>query len=220
MENETNNKSTGIDQGKGSTANAGAGSAASASSAKETASISGLSERRSEGSSSTLSSDRTSTTDTGTNKTSAQGKTPALGQEKTSDASVLGQVQESGKELASKSLSAIGEKTKIATEGYKSEITGGLHTLAEGLRQTSSTFQRESEDSTLASAGGRYLGDLADKIESVSGYFERKDATALIRDVKGFAKRNPTVFVGAAFAAGFALSRVIRSGMADSQTRG
>ena len=217
MENEKNNKSTGINQGKGSTPNAGADSSGEtgAGAAKGMASGSGSG---SEGSGSGTGAGRSSTVDRGSEKMSTQGKSSVPGQDKTSDVGVLEQVQESGKDLASKSLAAIGEKTRSATEGYKSEITGGLHTLAEGLRQTSSTFQRGSDDTPLATAGGRYLGDLADKIESVSGYFERKDAAALMSDVKGFARRNPTVFVGASFAAGFALSRLIRSSMAAPST--
>jgi hypothetical protein len=132
------------------------------------------------------------------------------------DGGVISQVQDTGKDLANKGVQAIGDKTKSTAEGYKSEITGGLHTLADGLRQTSSNFRTEGEGNALASAGARYIGDLAEKIESVSGYFERKDTMDLIRDVRGFAKRNPTVFVGGAFAVGFALSRVIRSGASST----
>lgn len=148
-------------------------------------------------------------TDAGTGQGRSMGAGVGQGQR---EEGVLSQVQESGRDIANKGLQAISEKTRSATDGYKSEITSGLHTLADGLRQTSSSFRTNGEENTLASAGARYIGDLAEKIESVSGYFERKDATALLQDVRGFAKRNPTVFVGSAFAVGFALSRVIRSG--------
>lgn len=190
LENETNAKSPAMDKGDGVTMSQGRGPAMNAPSGG----------------------------------TSNGKHTPATAPESTgsghdSEAGLLAQVQESGKDIASKSLKAIGEKTLSTTEGYKSEITGGLNTLAEGLRQASSTFAGAAKDKPLASAGARYIGDLAGKIESVSGYVERKDATALFRDVKGFAKRNPTVFVGGAFALGFALSRLIRSSSA-TPTRG
>ena len=151
-------------------------------------------------------------------KTGAETKSANPGQSANEDAGVLSQVQDTGRDLAAKSLNAIGEKTRSTTEGYKSDITGGLHTLAEGLRQASATFNNQADDNPISSAGARYIGDLAGKIESASGYFERKDAAALMSDVKGFARRNPTVFVGAAFATGFALSRMIRSSMATSST--
>src|SRR5215207_7425241 len=59
---------------------------------------------------------------------------------------IVAQAQESGREIASKSIQAIGDRTRNATAGYKSDISAGLHTLADGLRQTSSTFQDAAED--------------------------------------------------------------------------
>lgn len=134
--------------------------------------------------------------------------------------SVVGQIQEAGRDVASKSVSAISEKTRAKTAGYQSEISSGLHTLAEGLRQTSSQFQNTAEDTPLSSASARYIGDLAEKLESVSSYFERKDASALMQDVKAFAKSNPTLFVGGAFVVGFAVSRLVRSSSMNSLSRG
>ena len=192
MENEVNNKGKGSEQSKAASGNAGSRSAPK----EANASVD--------------------------QKTMNAGATQASqpGSEQFDDAGVLSQVQETGRDLASKSLNAIGEKTRSTTEGYKSEITGGLHTLAEGLRQASASFNEQADDNAISSAGARYIGDLAGKIESVSGYFERKDAADLLQDVKGFARRNPTVFVGSAFALGFALSRFIRSGAAAPSTRG
>lgn len=135
------------------------------------------------------------------------------------DAGVIEQVQESGREIAAKSLQAIGERTKSTTAGYQSDISSGLRTLADGLKQTSSTFG-VADETPLSSAGGRYIADLAEKIEGISDYFERKDAGELIEDVKGFARRNPTVFVGGAFALGFAISRLVRSSSHSSASRG
>ena len=124
---------------------------------------------------------------------------------------VMVQVQDSGREIAERSLEAIGSRTRSATSAYQSDISLGLHTLADGLRQTTSTFQDVAEDKPLSAAGARYIEDLAGRIDSVSDYFENADTEALMKDVKGFARRNPAIFVGGAFAAGFALSRLIRS---------
>lgn len=129
-------------------------------------------------------------------------------------ADVVGQVQETGRELASRSIDAIGGRARAATSAYKTDITSGLHTLADGLRQTSSTFMDAAEDKPLSTAGARYIDDLASKIENVSDYFERKDPADLVRDIKVFAKKNPAIFVGGAFALGFAISRLARSSAA------
>jgi hypothetical protein len=124
---------------------------------------------------------------------------------------VVDQVKETGRDIAARSLGAIEDRTQSATSGYKSDISTGLHTLADGLRQTSSTFQNAAEDKPLSSAGARYIEDLANKIENVSNYFESKDPADVVKDVKNFARKNPAIFVGGAFALGFALSRLVRS---------
>lgn len=134
------------------------------------------------------------------------------------DQGVLAQAQESGRDIASKSIEAIGERTRTATAGYKSDISAGLHTLADGLRQTSSTVQDAAEDKPISTAGAKYIEDIAKKIEAVSDYFERSEAGDVVQDLKGFARRNPTVFVGGAFALGFALSRLLRSAENENTT--
>ena len=130
---------------------------------------------------------------------------------KVEEQGVVGQAQATGRDIVSKSLDTISERTRAATSGYKSDISSGLHTLADGLRQTSATFQNGGEDKPLSTAGARYIDDLAQKIESVSDYFERKDPADVVQDVKRFARQNPTIFVGGAFALGFAVSRLFRS---------
>jgi hypothetical protein len=144
-------------------------------------------------------------------KAAAGSSSRAASSEDQPEQGVMAQVQDSGREIAAKSLGAVSERTRAATSGYVSDISTGLHTLAAGLRQTSSTFQDAAEDKPLSMAGARYVEDLANKIESVSNYFERKDPADVVNDVKKFARENPTVFVGGAFALGFALSRLVRS---------
>jgi hypothetical protein len=135
--------------------------------------------------------------------------------ESVSELGVLEQVQESGKEIASRSLEAVSERTRAATSGYQSDITAGLQTLADGLRKTSTTLQDAPDDKPLSTAGARYMEELAQRIDSVSAYVERKDPADVIKDVKRFARQNPTIFVGGSFALGFALSRLLRSAAVD-----
>ncbi len=127
------------------------------------------------------------------------------------DQGVIGEIQQSGREIAERSIGAVGSRTRTAASGYKSEITSGLYSLADGLRKTSETFQENADDQPLPAAGARYIEDLANKIEWVSNYFEGKDPSAVAQDVKRFARENPTIFVGGAFVVGFAISRLFRS---------
>lgn len=126
--------------------------------------------------------------------------------------SLVGKAQESGREIASRSVQAVSDRTRATTDTYMQEVSTGLHTLAEGLRQTSSSVQGTGFDQPLSNAGARYLEGLAGKVEDFSSYLERKDLTAIYSDVRGFARDHPAVFVGGAFALGFAVSRLLKSG--------
>ena len=158
-----------------------------------------------------------------TDSTTSNRSPDAAGSFRSEDAGIAGKAQESGREIVSRSVQAVGDRTRATTNSYVQEVSSGLHTLAEGLRHTSSTVQGTTDDQPLSNAGARYLEGLADKVEDFSSYLERKDLTALYSDVRGFAREHPAVFVGGAFAIGFAVSRLLKSGGRsdeDFSTRG
>ena len=128
------------------------------------------------------------------------------------DQGIVGKAQESGREIASRSVQALSDRTRATTDSYMHEVSAGLHTLAEGLRQTSSSVQGTGSDQSLSNAGARHLEGLAGKVDDFSSYLDRKDMTAIYSDVRGFAREHPAVFVGGAFALGFAVSRLLKSG--------
>ena len=55
----------------------------------------------------------------------------------------------------------------------------------------------------------QYIRLAADQIGTVSDAFRRRDLNQLVADVQGFARRQPTAFLGAAFLAGFAAVRFL-----------
>lgn len=128
------------------------------------------------------------------------------------DSDLKDKVSEAGRDVASHSMQAASDKARSTSESYKQEISSGLHSLAEGLRETGGKIRDDGTDNTIASTGSHYLETVANKVDDLSGYIERQNLTDLLRDFRGFARRNPTMFVGGAFALGFAVSRVMRSG--------
>ena len=157
-------------------------------------------------------------------KTESTNRSPdAAGGFRSEDSGIAGKAQESGREIVSRSVQAVGDRTRATTDSYMQEVSTGLHALAEGLRQTGSSVQGTGADQPLSNAGARYLEGLAGKVEDLSGYLERKDLTAIYGDVRVFAREHPAVFVGGAFALGFAVSRLLKSGSRpddDISTRG
>lgn len=66
---------------------------------------------------------------------------------------------------------------------------------------------RENEQSGLAG----YAGQAAEKLDRFAGYLERSDVEDLVGQVERFARSQPAIFLGGAFAAGFLATRFLKS---------
>jgi len=57
----------------------------------------------------------------------------------------------------------------------------------------------------------QYTETLSQQVEKLSGYLERQDLSGLMSDVERFARRNPAIFLGGAFALGILAARFLKS---------
>ncbi|MDN5869720.1 MAG: hemerythrin domain-containing protein, partial [Nitrococcus sp.] len=78
--------------------------------------------------------------------------------------------------------------------------------IADALHATSEHLARESQPGLA-----RYLSDAADGLNRFSNRFTRGDVEGLLQEARDTAKRNPALLLGGAIAAGFLLTRFIRS---------
>lgn len=109
---------------------------------------------------------------------------------------------------------AFGAATKRATEvldEQKGTVAGGLTTVADSIKQVGENLNTAQEPNKITETAAKYTNSLAEQIENISGYFERKDVRDMVRDVETFARRNPAYFVGGAFALGFLAARFLKS---------
>lgn len=81
-----------------------------------------------------------------------------------------------------------------------------LGSVASALRQTAQQLQSQEQGSIA-----RYADSAAAKVDQLSGYLRDKDADQLISEAERMVRRRPAVFLGGAFALGFALSRFLKS---------
>lgn len=95
----------------------------------------------------------------------------------------------------------------------KARATGALGSVAAAIRQTSEPL-RDSNQAMLAD----YAGQAADQLEQFSTRLGERDLNELMDDVNRFARRQPALFVGAAFAAGVLAARFLKSSP-DGQRR-
>ena len=88
----------------------------------------------------------------------------------------------------------------------KTRATEALGSVAAALRQSSQPL-RDNNQAMLAD----YAGKAADQLEQFSARFRERNLTELMDDVNRFARRQPALFVGAAFAAGVLAARFLKS---------
>jgi hypothetical protein len=88
----------------------------------------------------------------------------------------------------------------------KDRATDGLGSLAEAVRKTSQPL-RDSNQGTLA----EYVEQVAERIERFSTDLRQRDLGDLMSDVHRFARRQPALFIGGAFAAGVIAARFLKS---------
>ncbi len=104
-------------------------------------------------------------------------------------------------------------------QGLESQAEQQKHRIADRIGQLADRVQRSADDlredeawlARLMERGARELGGVADDIA-------RNDVAGILGSAEVFVRRQPALFVGAAVALGFALTRVVRSG--DEPGRG
>ena len=93
------------------------------------------------------------------------------------------------------------DKATEAAEGQKAGIADQIDGLADAVHKSGEQFKGQQD--WIASAVERGATELSGLATSL----RENDLGSLLRQVQGFARQQPALFIGAAFAAGFALSR-------------
>lgn len=105
----------------------------------------------------------------------------------------------------------VSEQASSKINEQKTTIALGLTSLADNLREVDKNIQNKDQDIPLASIAGKYSGSLAGQIEQLADYLDTSEVSEMLGDVEDFARRNPAVFIGGAFAAGLLLARFLKS---------
>jgi len=114
-------------------------------------------------------------------------------------------VAESAKDLASQA----GEKLLSSVEGQKAAGADFISGMAGAIRRAANEFGEVPK-------AAQYIRLAADQIDTVSDAFRRRDLNQLVADVQGFARRQPTAFLGAAVLVGFAAVRFLKTSTAGA----
>lgn len=103
----------------------------------------------------------------------------------------------------------IGDKAqqlaRTRADEQKQRLTNGIRTFADALRRGCDDLSPEQNQFRPM------LNTAADRVEGVSRYLEQRDVDALTGDVRRFAREHTPLFIGGAFALGFAGARFLKS---------
>lgn len=120
------------------------------------------------------------------------------------------------KSTAGDAYVSVADKATAAIDEQKAGLTGGLTAVAETARRVSSTISDGDAQNRITEYAGQYTETAAQKLEEAAHYFEQTDLRGIARDVETFARRNPAIFLGSAFALGVLAARFIKSGSLPS----
>lgn len=127
---------------------------------------------------------------------------PALEQAKQQAGQMVEQAQQKAGQLIDQTRTQV--KGQLNTQIDK--VAGGLGGVAEALRETGDHMEQKELG---------YVGDYAKTaaawVDGCSAYFRERDVDQMIDEVEGLARREPALFLGAAFAAGFMAVRFLKS---------
>lgn len=122
------------------------------------------------------------------------------------------------KNTAGKAYDGAAAKANTMLEEQKSSLSAGLSTVANSVRKVGEDL-KGAEAPGIAKYAVEYSDAAAQKIEQAANYFERKGVKDMYRDVEQFARANPAIFIGGAFAAGLLAARFLKSSNPEQLTK-
>ena len=112
---------------------------------------------------------------------------------------------------ASDAFDSATTKASEKLEEQKSNLSTGLTNVASGIRDLGNSLSARGTDNQFSRIASEASTVAAKKIERAADYFDQHDLNAVYHDVENFARRNPAVILGGAFALGFLAARFLKS---------
>lgn len=100
------------------------------------------------------------------------------------------------------------DKARLFADQGKAKAGETLDQFSQLLTDAAGTV-----DEKIGAQYGQYARTAAEQVTNFSNSLKAKDVDELMDDVRGFVRASPAVAVGIAAAAGFALARLVQSGL-------
>lgn len=126
----------------------------------------------------------------------------------------VGEMKEQAKEATRETMREARRQANETAERQKYAVADQAGSVAEALRKTGAELKQQDQ-SWLADAANR----LADGADNLAGELRGQDMSSLLSRTQDFARRRPATFLGGAVAAGFLLTRFMKSSERSGQRR-
>jgi hypothetical protein len=109
-------------------------------------------------------------------------------------------------------MGRVRERASEQLNSQKNRATEGIGSAAQAVRQ-STQHLRDQKHETIA----QYIESAADQLDRFANRIKDKNVNELVDDAQRFARRQPALFIGGAFALGLFASRFLKSSSPDRQ---
>ena len=120
------------------------------------------------------------------------------------------QAKQTAKDYSSKYGAQATDKIRSLADTGKERAVGGLDQLSQMIQDAAGQV-----DDKLGAQYGDYARSAAGVVSNFSGQIRDKNVDELLDDARAFVRKSPGVAIGVAAALGFALARVVQSGLDD-----
>jgi hypothetical protein len=117
-----------------------------------------------------------------------------------------GQAQEKAREVAGQAKGRLKEQVDQRSTEAGQQIT----TVAGDVRSVASELRTQGKDTPA-----RYAEQAAEKVQSAGQWLENADGDQILRDVEGFARRNPWAVAAGGLVLGLAASRFLKASSSE-----
>lgn len=135
--------------------------------------------------------------------------TATMGESGSMTQEAVGQVKQKAGEVVDQAQ----QQAKSMLTDQKERAAEGLGSVAQAIRQTGENLRGQDQGSVA-----QYVEQLADQVERFSHQLRDRELDQFFYDAQNFARRQPGLFLGGAFALGVFLARFVKSSSQASQT--
>jgi hypothetical protein len=126
-----------------------------------------------------------------------------------------GQVAHKAEQQAGQLADQAKQQATSQLSSQKERATQHLGSVAQALRQTGQHL-REQDQGSMA----QYTDKAAEQVERFSGFLKNKNVNELMSEAERFARRQPSLFLGGAFAVGVLGARFLKSSSQQQSSGG